>query len=429
MADVRPFRGLRYNLRRTGSLSSLLCPPYDIIGHEEQKRLYARSPYNIVRLELGETFATDTPNDNRYTRSAATFRSWIAGGILVQDERPAFYLHRHRFRHRGRWMERLGLFARVRLEEFENGIVLPHEATSEAPKRDRLALMAACRANFSPVMALYRDPKERVGSVLREAMKGEPIAGAEDEGGEAHSLWLIEEEEATEEIRASLAPQPLYLADGHHRYETALIYRNLMKAQQRADWTGEEAFNFVMMALIEMDDPGLLVLPYHRLIGGLTPSSLYRLEERLREVFQMEPYGSSGEGWLDGLLAEVEERGRRERVLGLLMEGGCYILTLKRPPTVEAGTVASSEAWLLEELVLRPTLGDSLRDHLVYTHNAQEAARGVERGEYQMAFLLKPLPLELFEAIVRGGERLPPKSTYFYPKLPTGLVINSLEGL
>ena len=430
MADVRPLRGLRYS-PAAGDLGELLCPPYDLITASMQQALYQRSAHNAIRLEMPESRPTDTPERNRYTRAAATLQRWARDGVLLRERRPVLYLLRQGFAHRGRPMERLALIAAVRLVEFERGVVLPHEHTSEAPKRDRLQLMKACRANISPVMALYRDPQRAVAREVRRALRGAPVASAHV-GDERYDLWALEDPGQQAAVRRALASQPLYLADGHHRYETALAYRDLMRRQAGEAATGEEAWNFLLMALVDMDDPGLLVLPYHRLVGGLAPHRFTRVRDQLTTLFAVDPLpGDQRNGWLQGLLDAVAERGRQAQVLGLLGPDGegPYLLTLRPGRDLSRwGPMARFEAWLLEELALRPVLGDALGEHLAYVHDAEEAAQRVARGAAQMAFFLKPLPLDLFEEIVRRGQRLPPKSTYFWPKLPTGLVFNTLEG-
>ena len=428
MADVQPLRGLRYNTARAGSLPQLICPPYDVISPREQRELYARGPYNIVRLEYGA-------EEDRYAQAARAFRSWQQEGVLQRDERPALYFMRQRFNYRGTVYDRYGVTLCVRLEEFGNGAVLPHEATTEGPKRDRLALMETCQANFSPLMALYRDPRGRIAAVIEEVHGSTPQAEFEDEPGCSYTLWVVQDTRLIEAVRNALEDQPLYLADGHHRYETALRYRDTRRQQEGSD-SPNAAYNFVMMTLVSLDDPGLLVLPYHRLVGNLDPPTFTRLRDRATEVFSIEraPIDASKP---QALVELVERRGQGAMTVGLLGPDGegPYLLTLRAPDEVRryvpsgAGTVLRNvEAWVLQEVILRPVLGDNLEPFTAFSHEAEEAAQSVLERRHQMAFFLRPFPLDLFEAIMGAGLRLPPKSTYFYPKLPTGLVINPLQG-
>ena len=433
MADVRPFRGLRYNTEIVGELANIVSPPFDTIPPELHQSLHRRSPYNVVRLEAGERLPSDTDQDNRYTRSAALFADWMNKAILVREESPAFYLVQHTFTSSGREMSRLELMARVRLEEYERRVVLPHEYTRDEDKRDRLALMDACNANFSPIMCLYRDGERRLSSTFRLVMAGQPIMDFSDTGDQGYRVWKIDDQEQMTGISEALASRPLYIADGHHRYETALTYRNrtrLGRAGGQDD--GDAAFNFMMMGLVEFDDPGLMVLPYHRVLGSLSDEALAQVRNKLNEFFDSEYLSGGVQAGLGKLLEEIELRGKDLLVMGLLDPGvsnGYQLLVLKQGiARDEWSPVGDSEAWILEEQVLKPILRDSLGKCIDYVHDGDEAVERVSGGEFQMGFFLKPFPLGLFETIMDMGQRLPPKATFFYPKLPTGLVINLMEG-
>ena len=426
MADVRPFKALRYNQRMVGDLSHIVSPPFDTISPQLQGSLYQHSPYNVVRLEAGERLPTDTSTDNRYTRSAALLADWMAKGILAREASPAFYLVQHTFRHRDREMFRLELMGCVRLEEYQNRVVLPHEYTRPDDKSDRLALMEACHSNFSPVMCFYRDEGHRLSPVFQRTMAGQPAVDFSDVGGQSYKMWMIWDGEVSGEVSRVMADKSLYIADGHHRYETALAYRDLKKTPD-----GDDASNFVMMGLVEFDDPGLMVLSYHRVLGGLDQPTLDLVRKRLAEVFSFESFPEEGKTPLGRFLEEIESRGRDHMVMGLMdpTAGPLQMLTLKPGTSLESrGPLARSEAWVLEALVLRYILGDSMAQRLDYVHDGDEAIERVKGGEFQMGFFLKPFPLNLFETVMNVGERLPPKSTFFYPKLATGLAINLLEG-
>ena len=434
MADVAPFRGLRYDQQMVGDLSPIVCPPFDTIPPELQRTLYERSPYNVVRLEAGETLPTDTPNDNRYTRAASLLASWINTGVFLRDTSPAFYLVEHTFQHRGTGLSRLELMCRVRLEEYERRVVLPHEYTRAADKRDRLALMEACHVNLSPIMCLYRDRQGRLNQVFRSTMTSRPLVEFSDAGEQGYRLWRIDTEGDVAEIGEVMSSKSLYIADGHHRYETALAFRDRAAADREGS---DEPSNFVMMGLISFDDPGLLVLPYDRVLRGLDSTTLKKVGERLHQFFDVEPLSTREGARLDAFLTEIDLRGKAGPAMGLLDPQGVdgaegevlQLLTLKNDIRLESwGPIAESEAWILEEQVLRPILGDALAQCLEYIHEGEEAAKLVRTGEYQLGFFLRSFPLDLFERIMDQGQRLPPKSTFFYPKLPTGVVINVLEG-
>ncbi|HEY8490635.1 MAG TPA: DUF1015 domain-containing protein, partial [Dehalococcoidia bacterium] len=286
MADVRPFRGLRYDARRAGPLDRLIAPPYDVISPEQQDRLHEASPYNVIRIELGRDLPDDTPERNRYTRAADALRQWREAGVLAQDANPACYLYEQEFRYHGHAYRRRALFARVRLEPWEAGVIRPHEHTLAPAREDRLRLLRAVRCNVSPVYGLYRGGRRDLQAVLDGAAAGPPAADATDVLGLRHRLWLLTDPAALEAAAAALAGATIYIADGHHRYETALAYRDERRAAAPS-WTGEEPENFVLMGLTAADDPGLLVLPIHRLVRPVRrPADLaaalgyaFRLEE------------------------------------------------------------------------------------------------------------------------------------------------------
>ena len=430
MAEVRPFRALRYNPEILRDSAEVLCPPFDTITPELQASLYERSPYNVVRLEAGEQHETDTPQNNRYTRAAVLLRGWRKERVLLRDPSPAFYLVRHTFRFRGEQRARLELMARVRLQEYEKRVVLPHEHTRDDDKRDRLALMKACSANFSPIMCLYREGTKSLAPILERVIARTAFMEVEASGGEGYTLWSINDQESANEIGLAMNTKVLYVADGHHRYETALAYRDLVKVSGGGAHLEAGSFGLVMMGLIEFDDPGLIVLPYHRALRFLDSSTLARVRGGLMEWFSLDQTQGGKTIGLEAFLEEIDRRGQSQMVIGLLEPGslGFQMLVLKERTDLSSwGPIGRSEAWVLEDRVLRPIMEDSLAERLEYVHEAEEVERGVRTGQYQMGFFLKSFPLDLFETIINQGQMLPPKSTFFYPKLPTGLIINLLE--
>lgn len=434
MADVLPFTGLRYDPDVAGSLGDLLCPPFDIITETLQRELHRRNPYNAVRLERGMALEGDSSGSSIYTRVAEAFASWQWEGVLAKERVPSLYLHRHRFSDgRGRAMERWGIGARVRLEELDRGIVLPHEETRSADKADRLALMEAIPANFSPMMVLYRQgPERRIAAAIQHAAKRPPVFDGPYERDQHLTLWVADGPDLAEAVHRELRNAPLFIADGHHRYETALKYRNRLR-DQAGSWSGEEPCNYVMMTLIDFADPGLLVQPYHRTVGGLDPSTLATLRSRLLELFRASPFPEPPAN-AEALESAVAGHSETTPVLGLLEPGGEAPLMLSLPAEEGVGVAASAdealrrfEGHVLHQEALNRVLGSEAERHIEYTHDPHEAWERVSSGEQQMAFSLRPMPMELFETLVSAGVRLPPKSTYFYPKIPTGLVFHLLE--
>jgi uncharacterized protein (DUF1015 family) len=439
LTDIRPFRGLRYQAGQVGDLAKVIAPPYDAISPDEQRALHARSPYNVVRLEYGEAHADDREESNRYTRAAAALAEWLAAGVLVQDDRPTFYVYDQEFEHNGAHYRRRALLTRVRLEEWAKGAVRPHEHTMAQPKEDRLRLLRTCRANLSPVFALYRDPQGVISSAVQDAVSGRsPAAVAEDAAGR-HTIWPLSEERVQQWLEQQFAPAILYIADGHHRYETALAYRNERRAAV-ASWTGEEAENFVLTGLTAAEDPGLLILPIHRLVQ--LPQIDDSILERLRQYLVVEEVAPApGQAAAQRLLELVAERGRSAAAFGLCWPGErLFLLTAKDPQELVArlcpecpGQWRTLDVAVLEFALLGTILGidpSPIEEGGAVTivPNAQEACQRVQAGHRSMAFLLNPVPVEKVLAVADAGQRMPPKSTFFHPKLATGLVINRLEG-
>ena len=432
MADIQPFRGLRYSLGPGEDLGQLLCPPYDIISVEQQGELHQRSSHNAVRLELGMDLPADSADSNRYTRAAQLLEEWLSQGTLLAEKEAAFYLLQEEFSHKGRSMTRRSILARVRLEEFSMGTVLPHEETSQGPKKDRMELLTATSANLSPVMAIYRDPSGQVRTLIDRVAAGFPLASVDYDDNRIQ-LWAVADRTTVQAVTESLKDAPVYLADGHHRYETALQYRDIQRA---AGHHGEDAgHNFAMMSLIEIQDPGLLVLPYHRAIGGLSPVELEQLMGLVKQTFEIQPL-DVGFDHTQAAISHLEEQLQGVAVnqvaIGLLdaREGMTFLLTLRESLGSSSSPLERCATQVLGRRVLDLALGTQQaaveKGLLRYTHDSGEIYNLVRDSGYQLGFVLPPMSLELFEEVVLSGDRLPLKSTYFSPKLPTGLVINRL---
>jgi uncharacterized protein (DUF1015 family) len=422
--EVSPFRGIRYNQTIVGDLARVICPPYDVITPEEQRLYYKKSDYNAIRLELPEL------TDNRYQRAATTFRQWLKQGVLQHDSTSSFYLHEHQFKYSGKKMIRRGVIARVKVEPWGRGI-LPHEETSSKAKMERLHLMRACRANFSPLFCLYHDSEQKIASTLQNAAQEEPIISSRGgrgdslNSGEGHSLWVVTDGETKQQLSELLSSEPIYIADGHHRYETALAFRQERRTRERSA-TGQEALNYVMVELIGFSDPGLVVLPLHRLVRGILPSGLMSLRDRLEDFFTVESVVlRTGDLHLpvDGCLA----------ILGLQADSS-IVLKKRQDVFFEAMMPGNrSQGYrefgvsILNHIVLDRVLGGAKDLEVAYTVDPQEAWEKIRGGTYQLAFLLHPPRLETIKAVADAQDRMPRKSTYFHPKLPAGLVINPLD--
>jgi len=395
MAVVRPLAGLRYDPARAGDVGQLLAPPYDVITAAEQAELYARSPYNVIRLIL--------PREaERGAAAAQTLREWIAAGILAPDPEPALYLYTQQFSlPDGSTRRRDGLLCRLRLEDFSSGVVRPHERTLPGPKADRLALLRATGANLSAIFGLYARPGEPVRELLAGAQLGAPLV---DVSG-WHQLWRVTDASAIARVEAALADQTIIIADGHHRYETALAYRD----EQR----GNEAAAYVLAYLANMEEEGVVILPTHRLVRRPLGVGAAALAARLGESFAVEPVDERrrrAAGEIDCVLPD-----RRLR----LRAGPAARERLRDLPPVLRGLAVD----LLRRAILEPILGVGPED-LEFTHDDEEAIAAVAAGRAAAAFLLNPPSMAEVREVCLAGEVMPEKSTYFYPKLATGLVFS-----
>jgi uncharacterized protein (DUF1015 family) len=437
MADVRPLKGLRYQADIAGDLGSVIAPPYDVISEETQRALYDRGPYNVVRLEYALEEASRADGSDRYQTAADTLAGWMSHGVLAADSQPHFYLYEQTFHYEDREYRRRAIIGRVRLEPWEAGVVLPHEHTLAGPKEDRLRLLEACRTDISPVFALYRPDGGRSMSECELAASEEPAIDAIDISGQRHRLWIVDDPAAIERLTAQFATRTLYIADGHHRYETALNYRDERRAAAGA-WTGDEAENFVLLALTAADDPGLLILPIHRLVRPYqVPPTL---EAALEESFKVRVCDWDQGGGMTMLMDQLAEEGVAHPAFGCLGFGERpIVISLRNTDAIERLMPPQhSVAWrylgvnVLQYGIFEPLLGINLEtvrtgDRVTFTESAEEARQLVESGRYPLAFLLNATrPDEIF-AVADAGDRMPQKSTYFYPKLGTGLVLYAMD--
>lgn len=436
MADVQPLRGMRYASEIVGNVGHLVTPPYDVISEEAQARYYQRNPYNVIRLELSRDEPGDNSLNNRYTRAAETLAEWRLQGILRQDALPAYYLYQQRFTQNGQDYARTSLLARVRLEPWSERVVLPHEHTMSKPKLDRLKLMRATAMNLSPLMSLYDDPQGRIRKLL-SAYVANPEVFFSDEVGEEHLLHAITDSQQIALIQNFFSERQLYIADGHHRYETALNYREEV-LEQRRQLRADDAANFVLMALIDIDDPGLVVLPTHRLVFHLSQDALNALTtERLARYFTLRTLEQRDERNADALLRELAEAGKSAPSLIVHTAEHTWLLSLNEQGRAHMAESGHSNPWneldvaVAHTLVLEDLLGLDAADmsagtHIRYTRDAQLALEAVQKGDAQLALLLNPTRVRQVCEVADADDKMPQKSTYFYPKLITGLVMNPL---
>ncbi len=409
MAQITPFTGILYN-STISDPSLVVAPPYDVISNEAREALYTKSPYNIVRIDYGRDESGDGGGSNKYARAAALLRQWLAEGVLERDTAPAYYGYEVRYTIDGAEHSFRGFFARVRIEPFERGIVLPHEETRSKPKSDRLNLMRATHANTSPIFSLYHSPSCRASNVVNRTAGNTPRLTAVDHDGNEHRIWSITDPEDLRVMSEDLADLPVFIADGHHRYETALAYQ-----REAGDMQGADS---VLMFLANMADSGLSILPTHRLVRGIDGDPV----DRLTGEIPLEPIDISAGG--TAMLEAI--RGTEDHCFCMYAGGRAYILRKNRGAALDEipAPLGDLDVTVLHRLILDDVL---LAGECDYEKDVARAVALVDNGDYQAAFFLNPTRLEELRTVALDGKRMPPKSTYFYPKLLTGMVMNSLE--
>jgi uncharacterized protein (DUF1015 family) len=436
VAVVKPFRGLRYNTDRISDLSEVITPPYDVISPAEQLRYHNINPYNVIKLDYEIDKPDDTPENSKYTRSAGYVKQWIEEGVLVREDLPALYLIKHKFSYNNRDYNRFSLMARVKLEDLSTGCIRPHEKTMSKPRRDRMNLLKLCNVNFSPIMVLFRYKPGGFESLFADVVK-QPAPQAVDKEGVEYTIWTITDRNVITKVSDLLDDKMLYIADGHHRYETALNYSLERRAAGPSD--GDDApYNYVMMTITPAEDPNLLMLPTHRMIKGLKQSALDSLRDELGSYFDFEtlpPLSTSSASLKRCMDALQKSTGASFGLYGLDGDKLC-ILREKQGADLNVGgesgdnEVGSLEVAILHRLILNHILKidspDLEEECLEYTREGTEAIESVNKGSHQLAFFLNPTPISDMLAVADAKLRMPQKSTYFYPKTPTGLIMNPL---
>ncbi|MCC7474473.1 MAG: DUF1015 domain-containing protein [Pirellulales bacterium] len=453
MPDIQALRGIRYDLGHVGSLSNVIAPPYDVIDAALQKQLYDLHPANVVRLILNKDEPGDDASNNRYTRAARQLRVWQREGVLFTEADPAIYVYHQEYQERGITYTRRGFMSRVRLERFGEGRIYPHEETHGAAKADRLKLWGACRANLSQIFSLYPDEANEAQNLLEEAIAGVAPLEATDHLGVVHRIWPVTNVATISAVTAAMGDRPVYIADGHHRYETACNLRDQIAAEVTArgeQFSPEHPANFVLMMLVSMSDSGMLVLPTHRLFRGLPAMTSTELCEKLGDSFETEPAGSGPER-ARSLWEEIEAEGDQGTIDLYTAADNQWTLARLTDAGRERMAEASpehSDDWqslgvsLLHRLIGETLLGVKNLPAPKYVRNIEEVVQGLKEGDsagrdatgqaglagrFELAALVMPATVEHIRAISNHAERMPAKSTYFYPKLLSGLVINSLE--
>ena len=434
MPDIHAFHGLRYDLGHVGSLSDVVAPPYDVISPQQQDTLYKQHPANVVRLILNRDEPGDDDSNNRYTRAARFLKNWRDEGVLFSEPQAAIYVYHQTFESLGQTFTRRGFMARVRLERFGEGNIYPHEETMSGPKQDRLMLTKACRANLSQIFGLYPDPDCTVQDRLEQATEGATPVEAVDHLGVVHRMWAVSDPATISEVAGLIGPKPTFIADGHHRYETACNYRDAVIAE-RGELPPEHPANFVLMMCVGMSDPGLPVLPTHRLFRGAPELTADALEAKLGDAFQTRDAGQGAKQAHD--VWQSIEAADDQGTLGLYTQADqrwtlATITDAGRAQMAKLATEHSADWQGLGVAILHRLLVEHLLDggnwpKPRYVHLVDEVVEGLGTGEFPLAALVMPATVEHIRTISEHAERVPAKSTYFYATMLSGMVINPLD--
>lgn len=437
MPEIQAFRGLRYNLAQVGALSDCIAPPYDVVDSELQERLYGLSPFNFLRLELNRREPNDVDENEVYQRAAKIYRSWKSEGVLQMEPDPAIYVYHQEFEFEGRMRVRRGFMARVKLERFGVGKIYPHEETHAKAKDDRLRLTRATQANLSQIFGLYPDKDNEIQEVLERKTAGVHGLEATDHLDVLHRMWPVSDVKTIQQVMALIADREMFVADGHHRYETACNYRDELNA--RSPLHPSHPANFVLTMLVSMSDPGLIVLPTHRLVHQVPAMTTEQLHAKLSPFFDCELVGegpeSTGAVWAEMdrldeqlIMAIYSKASNQWTRISAKQEAADRMAILSQQYSAEWQELGVA---VLHRLVFDDLLGLADMPKQTYVHSVREVIDGLNGNldgglDYQLAAMVMPATIEHVQSVSLNQERMPAKSTYFYPKLVSGLVVHPL---
>ena len=427
MAVIKPFRGMRFDTEKAGELKTLCCPPYDIISEEERKEFIKQNEYNVIRLELPKE------GEDVYARAGEVLDMWRSKGILIHEDKPAIYIYEMEFNAYNKRRSVKGMIARVKVEEFSKGVILPHEFTLSKAKTDRFNLMKATNCNFSQIYALYMDSEHTTLKTIDEQSDFDAQYEFTDDDNITHRLWVCTDEAVIAKLINDFADRKLYIADGHHRYETAVNYRNWCR-ENGISKEGDPQ-DYQMIYLVDMEHPGLIVFPTHRMVRDLESFDKNRVLKSCEEYFDIEKFTSVGN--MNTVLTKQYKEGKKAFAF-YCGKGEWYLLTLKDLAVMDSVLPELSPASrqldvsVLHSLVLEKTMGIDKENmanqiNLTYTKFFEEAIMKVDKGEFQCSFILNPTRVTEIRDVAAAGEKMPQKSTYFYPKMITGMVMNDIS--
>ncbi len=423
---IKPFRAVIYNQEKIKNIASVVCPPYDVISSQEQQHYHDLSPYNLIHILLGK----DVPGEDKYRRAAGFLSDWLKDGVLIQDELPSIYFYSQQYNLKGEKRTRLGFISLLRLGE-KNSLVFGHEHTRLEPKEDRLKLIKQVKANLSPIFVIFPDKKRIIQRTYRKHIQGKPpFIDITDDNKIVHKLWRLDSPDIIESIQNSMSGENIFIADGHHRYEVACTYRDEMKQAPAEALTGEESFNYIEAYFTNTDSRVLSILPVHRLLKLDSKLDLNSFKLNLKEYFDVEEVREKTQFFF-----LMEKAGLTEHLLGMYKDKKYWLLRLKNIKLLDKmisdkpKVYRSLDISILNHIILKKILGTDLenKENLRFSPDADEFIEAVDNEPLYIAFFLNPVKIQQIISVALDGERFPAKSTYFYPKVLSGLVINKFD--
>ncbi|MBS1112163.1 MAG: hypothetical protein H6Q95_455 [Nitrospirae bacterium] len=419
MAEVIPFKGVLYNPEKVNA-GLVMAPPYDIITPEHKEELYKKDPFNIIRIDFGRDSDDDNEHDNRYTRASQHLSVWLKEGALIHDQEPSFYCYEISYVINGQAKKTRGFLGAVKIEDLGTGRIHPHEMTYSKPKSDRLNILRYCQANTSPIFSLYSGSEKRTSSILENIVREKPFIEAKNGDGFSHRLWKISGGSAIEAIKKEMSDKDIFIADGHHRYETSLKFKKEMEEKGLVK-TGKEPFNYTLMFLANMEDDGLTLLPTHRIVEVY---SNINIKETLKKYFDIQKISSPGLSEEEMRQQMFEAMRQKAHSFGMFLtnSNNYYMLSVNvsKIDLEMPECLRSLDVTVLHKLIFEKLLKI---EHYEYEMDANVAVERAKKGSFEAVFFLNPTRIHDVREVALAGERMPPKSTYFYPKLLTGMVI------
>ena len=421
MSQIKPFKSVCYDPQRVENIAQVFCPPYDVISTEEKIRLHNTHPFNFIRILLGQEKATDDRYNNKYTRAKKLYEDWLKKGILKEDPNPGFYFYKQEYIVHGQKFNRVGFIGLLKLQDKHDSKIFPHENTHTKAKEDRLRLWRNIKSNCSPIFVCFSDREKKVENIFVQKISiHPPFVDLTDSDQVRHTIWRLDDLALIEEIKAVINGQHLFIADGHHRYEVALEYRR-MKLRNKTRSNGQEPFNYVMTYFTNLDSKDLLILPIHRVIRKMRGKL-----EFLNEYFRTDKIGTK-----EDLLILLKRAGQNEHAFGMYSQEGIRLLRLKSKLLIDQHIKEGSKQYRrLDATILKTFVFDRLgigSDDIIYSKDAAESFNMVETRQADACFILNPVKMQQLKDVALNGERMPPKTTYFYPKVLSGVTLYRLE--